>query len=41
MHLPPSAKKNNARANIKEIFDKLTDARHKVLGEMTLKDLKM
>jgi membrane protein len=41
MHLPPSVKKNNAKANIKEIFDRLTDARHKVLGEMTLKDLKM
>lgn len=41
MQLPPSFKKKNSRANIKEIFDQLTDARHKVLGEMTLKDLKM
>lgn len=41
MNLPPSFNKKNSRANIKEIFDQLTDARHKVLGDMTLKDLKM
>jgi len=41
MHLPPSVKKNNAKANIKELFDRLTKARHDVLGEMTLKDLKI
>ncbi len=41
MLLPPGFKKNSNRTNIKEIFNQLTDARHKVLGEMTLKDLKM
>lgn len=41
MLLPASVKKNNAKANIKELFDKLTSARHKVLGDMTLKDLKI
>jgi len=41
MHLPASVKKNSAKANIKELFDNLTNARHKVLGDMTLKDLKI
>ncbi len=41
MLLPPGFKKKNSKANIKEIFDQLTDARHKVLGEMTLKDLRI
>lgn len=41
MLLPASVKKNSSKANIKELFDKLTNARHKVLGDMTLKDLKI